>query len=73
MWRSICEEEEESEGSSSPGSVSQQQLRRHAAALFHYEFSLLWPLINNISLVLFCFVFFRKHACFVVLYLFNVA
>lgn len=48
MWRSICEEES--------GSVGQQQLRRHAAELLHYEFSLLWPLINNVALVLF-FIF----------------
>lgn len=51
----------ESGESSSPGSFSQQQLRRHAAELFHYEFSLLWPLINNISLVLFFFFFFKRN------------
>ncbi len=41
---------------------SQQQLRRRAAELFHDEFSLLWPLINNVALVLFRFL--RKTCLF---------
>lgn len=63
----------ESGESSSPGSFSQQQLRRHAAELFHYEFSLLWPLINNISLVLFFFFFLRETCLFCRVVFFKVA
>lgn len=66
MWRNKCEEEEESGCLPHRDVFSQQQLRRRAAELFHYEFSLLWPLINNVALVL--FLFLGKHACFVVLY-----
>lgn len=50
--------------------LSQQQLRRRAAELFHYEFSLLWPLINNVALVL---LFFRKTCLFCHVVFFKVA
>lgn len=54
LWRRTCEEE--------LGClplrvvlVGQQQLEKRAAELSHFEFSLLWPLINNVALVLFLF------------------
>lgn len=49
----------------SPGFVVEQQFGRRAEELCHYNFSLLWPLINNFALVLFSlsFSFFSRETC----------
>lgn len=71
-WESVENKREEESGCLPHQEVfSQQQLRRRAAELFHYEFSLLWPLINNVALVL--FRFFRKTCLFGRVVFFKVA
>lgn len=76
MWRNTCEEEEESgclPHRDMPVSSSLEDMQQ---SFFQNEFSRLWPLIDNVALVLFLFFFvcfFLKTCLFCRVVFFKVA